>query len=175
MVKKEKEDLILKSLSEGYTNRQIAKIVHCSPNEITRIRRKNTEESIEDSIDMKSKSECSRALDLLQKGVPLIDVIIILDIEPERGKKYQEIYLDLLKREKIVSLLKDGKDIPLKIEILEYLLKNPQFYRKIKQGMDIQTVIWELIEEEKEAQHYLDITNFLLKRAEARLEELNEE
>jgi len=41
--------------------------------------------------------------------------------------------------------------------------------------MNIQTAIWELIAEEKEAQYYLDLTNFLLKRAEARLEELNEE
>lgn len=64
---------------------------------------------------------CSRALDLLQKWVPLTQAIIILDIEPELGKKYQDNYLGLIKREKIVSILKDDKEALLKIEILEYL------------------------------------------------------
>ena len=33
--KKEKYDLIVKLLKEGRTNREICKIVRCSPNEIT--------------------------------------------------------------------------------------------------------------------------------------------
>ena len=43
MLTKEKEDLIRKLLSEkGRTYREITKIVHCSPNDITRTHRKPT-------------------------------------------------------------------------------------------------------------------------------------
>ena len=93
MLTKEKEDLIRKLLSEGRPSREITKIAHCSPNEIPPIRRKIMGENTEDGINMKSKSICSQAFDLFQKGVPLIQVIIILDIDPELGKKYQDIYL----------------------------------------------------------------------------------
>lgn len=96
MISKEKEDLIRKLLSEGRTYREIAKTIHCSPNEIARVQRKIMGENTEDNLNMKNKSICSQALDLFQKGVPLIQVIIILDIEPEQGKKYQGIYQDLL-------------------------------------------------------------------------------
>lgn len=173
MITPEKEDLIRKLLSEGRTYIEITKIVHCSPNEITRTRRKIMGENTEDSIDIKSKSNCSRALDLLQKGVPLIQVIIILDIEPELGKKYQDIYLGLLKREKIVSLLKDGKDILLKIDILEFLQENPQLYRKIKEAIEIQVVIWELGAQRNEAKDDLNNVNIIYRYADSRLQKLN--
>jgi hypothetical protein len=175
MLTKEKEDLIRKLLREGRTYREITKIVHCSPNEITRVKRKIMGENTDDSINMKNKSVCSQALDLFQKGVPLIQVIIILDIEPELGKKYQEIYLGLLKSEKIVSLLKDDKDVLLKIDILEFLLKNPLLYRKIKEAIDIQYVIWELIAERNEAKDDLNNVNIIYNYADSRLQKLNKE
>ncbi len=65
MITPEKEDLIRKLLSEGRTYREITKIVHCSPNEITRIQRKIMGENTEDSIDIQSKSICSQALDFI--------------------------------------------------------------------------------------------------------------
>jgi hypothetical protein len=173
MLTKEKEDLIRKLLSEGRTYREITKIVHCSPNEIALVQRKIKGENTEDSLNMKNKSICSQALDLFQRGVPLIQVIIILDIEPELGKKYQDIYLSLLKREKIVSMLKDDKDILLKIDILEFLQENPQLYRKIKEAIDIQYVIWELMAERNEAKDDLNNTNFLYSHADSRLQKLN--
>jgi len=175
MLTKEKEDLIRKLLSEGRTYREITKTVHCSPNEIARVQRKIMGENTEDSMDMKNKSISSRALDLFQKGVPLIQVIIILDIEPEQGKKYQEIYLGLLKREKIVSILKDDKDVLLKIDILEFLLKNPLLYRKIKEAIDIQIVIWELMAEKNEAEDDLNNANIIYSHTDSRLQELNKE
>lgn len=173
MITPEKEELIRKLLSEGRTNREIVKIVHCSPNEITRIRRKIAGENKGDSKDIKSKSTCSQALDLLQKGVPLIQVIIILDIESELGKKFQDIYLGLLKREKIVSLLNDEKDILLKIDILEFLQENSQLFRKIKETIDIQIVIWELMAQRNEAEDDLNNVNFLYNYTDSRLQKLN--
>ena len=89
----DKENLIRKLLEEGHTNRYITKIVHCSPNGIAPIRRKIAGENTEVNTDMKSKSQCSQALYLLQKGVPLIDVIILLDPDLDQGKKYHDIYL----------------------------------------------------------------------------------
>ena len=95
-----------------------------------------------------------------------------MDIAPELGKKYQEIHLELSKREKIVSLLKDGKDLLLKIEILEFLQENPLLFTKIKQAMDIQIVIWDLIAERYEEEGYLKDIKFLYNHAEGRLQNL---
>ncbi len=66
--KKEKCDLIVKLLKEGRTNREICKIVRCSPNEITPIRKKVNGEDTDTDIDMKGKSICAQVFDLLKKG-----------------------------------------------------------------------------------------------------------
>jgi hypothetical protein len=138
----DKENLIRKLLEEGHTYRYITKFVHCSPNDIAPISRKIAGENTEANTDMKSKSQCSQALYLLQKGVPLIDVIILLDIDPDQGKKYHDIYLYLIKREKIVSLLKDGKDMDIKIEIFEYLKENPPQLRRIRENENTHIEVW---------------------------------
>lgn len=49
--KKEKHELIVKLLNEGRTNREITKIVHCSPNEITKIRKTNNGEDTDTRIE----------------------------------------------------------------------------------------------------------------------------
>jgi hypothetical protein len=172
MLSKEKQDLVRKLLNEKHPAREIRKIAQCSPNEITPMRNRMNDENKEGNKNIKSKSTTSQALDLFQKGVHLIQVIIDLDTAPELGKKYQEIHLDLSKREKIVSLLKDGKDLPVKIKILEFLQENHLFFTKIKQAMDIQIVIWKLIAERYEEEGYLKNTKFLYNRAEARLQGL---
>ncbi len=140
--KKEKENLIRKLLEEGHPYREITKMVHCSPNDIAQVQRSTTGEATKPKKYMKNKSQCSQALNLLQKGVPLIDVIIILDIDPEQGKKYHDIYLYLTKREKIVSFLKDGKDEDLKIELIEYLMENPPELRIIRENEHTHIEVW---------------------------------
>ncbi len=169
---KEKEDLIVKLLSEKRTYREIAKTANCSPNEIARIRKKITGENKETNGDMKSKSICSRAFDLFQKEIPITQIVIDLDIEPEQVKKIHDSYLDLLNRQKIVSLLKDENSTPLKIEILEFLQENPDLLAKIKESIDIQILIWEKKAELNEANSDLDTTNNLIRYAESRLQEL---
>ena len=168
---KEKEDLIRKLLSEGRTYRDIAKSANCSPNEIARIK-KNYCDNKETNEDMKSKSICSRAFDLFQKGIPITQIVIDLDIEPEQVKKIHDSYLDLLNRQKIVSLLKDGNNTHLKIEILEFLQENPDHLTKIKEAIDIQILIWEKEIELNEANDDLDTTNRLIRYAESRLQKL---
>lgn len=96
----------MKLLSEGRTYRDIAKSANCSPNEIARIRKKITGENKETNEDTKSKSICARAFDLFQKEIAITQIVIDLDIEPEQVKKIHDSYLDLLNRQKIVSLLK---------------------------------------------------------------------
>jgi hypothetical protein len=49
--KKEKYDLIVKLLKEDRTNREICKIVRCSPNEITPIRKTLNGEDTDTDID----------------------------------------------------------------------------------------------------------------------------
>ena len=72
----------------------------------------------------------------------MIDVIILLDTDPDQGKKYHDIYLYLTKREKIVSLLKDGKDMDIKIEIFEYLKENPPQLRRIRENENTHIEVW---------------------------------
>ena len=170
---KEKEDLIRKLLSERHTYRDIARIANCSPNEIARIKKEITGENKETNEDVKSKSICSRAFDLFQKEIPVTQIVIDLDIEPEQVKKIHDSYLDLLNRQKIVSLLKDGNNMHLKIEILEFLQENPDLLAKIKEAIDIQILIWEKEADLNEANNDLDITNKLIRHADSRLQELN--
>jgi hypothetical protein len=170
---KEKEDLIQKLLSERRTYRDIAKIANCSPNEIARIKKEITGENKETNEDMKSKSICSRAFDLFQKEIPVTQIVIDLDIEPEQVKKIHDSYLDLLNRQKIVSLLKDKNNMPLKIQILEFLQENPDLLAKINKAIDIQILIWEKEADLNEANNDLDNTNNLIRHAESRLQKLN--
>ena len=74
--KKEKYDMIVKLLKEGYTNREICKSVRCSPNEITPIRKAINGEDTDTAIDMKGKSICAQVFDLLEKGTPLTQIVI---------------------------------------------------------------------------------------------------
>lgn len=170
---KEKEDLIRKLLIEGRTYRDIAKSANCSPNEIARIRKEISCQNKGTNDDTKSKSICSRAFDLFQKEIHITQIVIDLDIEPEQVKKIHNSYLDLLDRQKIVTLLKDGNNMHLKIEILEFLQQNPVHLTKIKESKDIQILIWEKEIELNEAYHDLDIANKLIRDAESRLQKLN--
>ena len=138
----ERENLIRKLLEENHTYKEIIDIVHCSPNVIPLVKRKITGEHIKTNNGMKSKSLCSQALDQLLKGVSLIQVTINLDLEPEQAKKYYDIFLDLTKREKIVSLLGEGQDLDLNIKILTYLLKNPPEVKRIEENEKSHIEVW---------------------------------
>lgn len=173
--KSEKEDLIRKLLNEGRTYREITQIAHSSPNEIARIRKKIAGENTETNVDMKNKSVRSQVFDLLQKGVPLIQIIIDLDIESELALKLQDEYLSLIKKEEIVCLLKDKNKLQVTLEIAQLLQENPHLLRKIKQSIDIQRVTWDLMAEKNEVEEDLKVAKDLYMRYDSQLEDMRKQ
>jgi DNA-binding CsgD family transcriptional regulator len=162
MLNKEKCNLIVKLLKEGYTNREICKTAKCSPNEITPIRKTIFGENTDTSADMKGKSICAQVFDLLEKGYSLAQIVIIVDIDPEEAIRLQDKYHYVTKRDKILNLLKDKNDLDSTIEILEFLKINPKYCKKIKEIKDLEIIIEELkadreeIEEDIHAKKIID-------------------
>jgi hypothetical protein len=60
-------------------------------------------------MQIKNKSICSQVFDLLEKHVPLAQIIIKVDIEPCKAIKIEDEYLHVTKRDKIIYLLKDER------------------------------------------------------------------
>jgi transcriptional regulator len=75
---KEKDELIIKLLNEGLSFKDIAKRVHVSLSDISKIKRKITGEEIEK--ERRPLSIHSQALQLFKEGNSLIDVAIFLDL-----------------------------------------------------------------------------------------------
>ena len=141
MITKEKYDLIVKLLKEGRTNREICKIVRCSPNEITPIRKTIFGENTVTDVDVKGKSICAQVFDLLEKEISLPQIVIKVDIDPEEAMKLQDKYLYVSKRGKIVNLLNDQLGMDSTIEILEFLKADPDLFNKIKEFKDLQLLV----------------------------------
>ena len=160
--KKEKNDIILKLLKEGHTNREICKIARCSPNEITPIRKIITGEDADIDIDMKGKSICAQVFDLLEKGTSLSQIVIKVDIDPEEAMRLEDKYLHVLKRDRIIQLLKDQKNMTLILEILEFLISNPDLWEKIKEIEDLQTIIWNLMADREEIENDIKVDQTIL-------------
>jgi hypothetical protein len=161
--KKEKENSIRKLLEEGHTYREITKMVHCSPNDITGIRKTINGEDTDTRIDIKSKSVCAQVFDLLEKGIPLPQVVIKVDINPEEAMRLEDKYLHVSKRDRIIYLLKDPKDTDLTIEILEFLKANPDLLNKIKEIKDLQMILWNLMIDRDEIENDIKVDKTLLK------------
>ena len=129
-----------------------------------------TGETFKTDIDMKSKSTCSQVFGLLQKGISLPQIVIDQEIEPEQVIKIQEKYLNLVNRGDIVSLLIDQKDMPLIIDLVQYLVENPHHRRKIKELVDLQRDVWELRAEKEELGYDLTVSKCLDKQYNSQLE-----
>ena len=168
--KKEKYDLIVKLLKEDRTNREIYKIVRCSPNEITPIRKKINGEDTDTAIDMKGKSICAQVFDLLEKKTPLSQIVIKVDIDPEEAMRLQDKYLHVLKRDKIIHLLEDQKDMALTIDILGFLKANLHLLKKIKEIKDLQNVVWNLMIDREEIEHDIEVDKTLLRHYDEQIE-----
>lgn len=161
MITKQKYDLIVKLLKEGYTNREICKIAKCSPNEITPIRKTIFGENTDTSIDKKSKSICAQVFDLLEKKISLSQIVIKVDIDPEEAMRLQDKYLYVSKRGKIVNLLNDQKDMDLTIEILEFLKANSALLSEINEFKDLQLLVWNLIIDREEIEDDIEVKKTL--------------
>jgi hypothetical protein len=167
---KEKYDLIVKLLKEGRTNREICKIVRCSPNEITTIRKIINGENTDTGIDMKGKSICAQVFDLLEKDTSLSQIVIKVDIDPEEAMRLQDKYLHVSKRNKIIHLLKDKNDMALTIEIIEFLRVNPKYWKKIKEIEDLQIIIWNLMADREEVEEDIGVNKTLLRYYDEQIE-----
>ncbi len=173
--KEEKNDLIVKLLNEGRTNREICKIARCSPNDITGIRRSMNSEDTDTLIDMKGKSICAQVFDLLEKGTSLSQIVIKVDIDPEEAMRLEDKYLHVSKRNKIVNLLKNQKDMALTIEILEFLKANPDLLNKIKEVKDLQLLVWSLMIDREEIENDIEVNKILLKHFDKQINEKQKE
>ena len=103
----EKRDLILRLLKEGKTYREICHIVHVSPREIKPIakgyeRKKRLENKKEEKDNQYTKikklSLSSRAFKLFSDGKKPTEVVIELDIPPE---KVEKLWSQFLKSERM--------------------------------------------------------------------------
>jgi hypothetical protein len=168
--KKEKHDLIVKLLKEGYTSREITEKVCCSPNLLPPIRKTISGEDTNTTTEMKSKSICAQVFDLLDKGTPLSQIIIKVDIDLEEAMKLQDKYIQVLKRDRIFYLLKGEKDMDLSIEILEFLKANPDLFNKIKETKDLQTIVWNLMIDWEEIECDIEVSKTLLKHYDKEIE-----
>lgn len=168
--KKEKEDLIVKLSNEGRTYREITNIARCSPNEIIRIRKKMDGENTDTSPEMKSKSICAQVFDLLEKEIPLPQIITKVDIDPDEAMRIENKYLHVLKMDKIVYLLKDQKDMVLTIDILEFLKENPHLLKLIKEAKDLQFMVCDLMVDREEIEHDIEVDKTILRMYDKMLE-----
>jgi hypothetical protein len=150
-------------LKEGCTNREVCKKARCSPNEITPIRKTINGEDTDTGTDMKAKSICAQVFDLLEKGTSLTQIVIKVDIDPEEAMKLQDKYLHVSKRDRIIRLLKDQKDMDFTIEILEFLKVNPQHWKKIKEIKDLQIIKWNLMADLEEIEDDIEVNKKLLR------------
>ena len=170
MITKEKYDLIVKLLKEGRTNREICKIARCSPNEITPIRKTINSENTDPGTDMKDKSICAQVFDLLEKGISLPQIVIQVDIDPEEAMRLQEKYLLVTKRDKIIHLLKDKKDIDLTIEILEFLRVHPEYWKEIVEIKDLEIIKWDLMADREDIEEDIGAKKILLRHYDGQMQ-----
>ena len=175
MITKEKYDLIVKLLKEGRTNREICKIVRCSPNEITPIRKAIFGENTVIDVDMKGKSICAQVFDSLEKEIPMSQIIINGDFDPDETMRLQDKYLYVSKRDKIVNLLNDQKGMDSTIEILEFLKANPGLLNEIKKFKDLKLLVWNLMIDRKEIENDIKVDKTLLKHFDKQIENRREE
>lgn len=138
------------------TYREITPIVHCSPNQISKVQRKITSERNEPNILIKNKSTCALVFDCLMKKMPLTQIVKDLDIEHEKVKNFHKEFLLLQNKDNLVRIFdkdKDYQDGLLKIH--DYLTINnidiEQVYSKINS---------EKLNEIQEENAYLEVTNF---------------
>jgi hypothetical protein len=170
MITKEKYDLIVKLLKEGRTNREICKIVRCSPNEITPIRKTINGENTDTGIDMKDKSICAQVFDLLEKETSLSQIVIKVDISPEEAMSLQDKYLLVTKRDKIVSLLNDPKGMDLTIEILEFLRVHPEYWKEITEIKDLEIIKWNLMADREDIEEEIGVNKILLRHYDGQIQ-----
>jgi hypothetical protein len=132
--KKEKEEIVIKLLNDGITFKEIAKRVHMSLSDISKIKRKITGEEIEKE---KLLSIPSQAFQLFKEGKSLIDVAISLDLPKDEVIQNYLDYLTLKNMGKVASILQEHKNnLSIFLKLFNYLKKNNIKWNNIEQTID---------------------------------------
>ena len=126
--------LVIKLLNDGLTYKEIAKQVHMSLSDISKIKRKITGEEIEKERPL---SVPSQAFELFKGGKSLIDVKIILDLPKDDVIQNYLDYLTLKNMGKVASILQEYRcNLSTFLKLFYYLKKNNIRWNDIKQAID---------------------------------------
>jgi transposase len=133
--KREKEELVIKLLNEGLRFKDIAKRVHISLSDISKIKRKITDEVTEEKE--KSLSIASQAFQLFKEGNSLVDVAIALDISKDEVIQNYLDYLTLKNMKEVAVILQEHKnELSTFLKLFNYLRKNNIKWNNVKQAFD---------------------------------------
>ncbi len=158
--KKEKEKRVIELAQKGKTTREIAKEVHISLKDISRILKKVTgDDEAEKEQRLKDKSEYAKAFKMFKDGLPLEDVAIELDIETPIVLCYYQDYLKLVNMGMLATAYKELKDdLPMFLKLygrikkerlnrpqISELLKMPNLLLDLRKKVDLYNDhIWHL-------------------------------
>ena len=160
MLTKEKEVLIRKLLKEGRPSRDIAKIVHCSLNVVSRIRKEMAGEELDKK---KTLPIATQAFKLFLENKTLVEVAIILEISAKEILQIYSEFLLLQNKGKLAEILDKDKDYQASLlNLHDYINENNI---DIQHGLNIV----DLEEQIKNLQRQiksLEFDNFILKESE---------
>ena len=126
---------MIKFLNEGLRFKDIAKEVHMSLSDISKIKRKITGEEIEK--ENMPLSIPSKALQLFKEGKSLIDVAIILDISKDEVIQNYSNYLILKNMRDVAMILQEYKyNLSTILKLFNYLKENHIRWVDIKHRID---------------------------------------
>jgi 5'-deoxynucleotidase YfbR-like HD superfamily hydrolase len=118
--KKEKEETVIKLLNDGLKFKDIAKQLHISLSDISKIKRKITGGETE-----KPLSTPSKAFQLFLEKKSLVEVAIILDISKDEILKIYSDFLALHNMGKVAAILKDNiKNLSVFVRWFNYIKEN---------------------------------------------------
>src|SRR5215217_5674856 len=107
----EKWSLVKTLLTEEKTFREIERIVHVSPNFITKVKIAEFGESSVENNNLKKNKKLSprtQAIDLFYKGKTSKEVLLELDISIDEVKKAQKDYLQLLNLDNLSQIVQNN-------------------------------------------------------------------
>ena len=74
------------------------------------------------------------------------------------------------KRDNIIHLLKDKKDMALTIEILEFLRVHPEYWKKINEIKDLEIRIWNLMAVREDIEEEIGVNKILLRHYDGQIQ-----
>ena len=152
--KKEKEETVIKLLNDGLRFKDIAKQVHVSLSDISKIKRKMTGEEIEKE---KPLSLTSKAFQLFLEKKRLVEVAIILDISKDETIKVYSDFLALHNMGRVANILKENiKNLSVFIKWFNYIkeknVRKSDVDIAVANIMDIKSLTQQTANLEKEIQ-----------------------